>query len=69
MIMERKLISPSREELQKVFANKFKLTQKQIERKKEFISALKDFGVLLITFLAAVAVVCANQIIEFIQNL
>jgi hypothetical protein len=69
MIMQRKLVSPGKEELQAAFANKFKKMKAQDDRKdykKETILALRDFLYAFIMFLIACVAVCAPQIIDYI---
>jgi len=71
MIIQRRLISPGKKELQATFANKFKELEANDERqefKKATLLAIRDFLFCFIMFLISCAAVCAPQIIEYIIN-
>ena len=68
MIMQRKLITPGREELQQAFANKFKRTIEQERKWKEFKEIIRDFFVVFLVFLAACALICSHEIIYYFTH-
>jgi hypothetical protein len=68
MIMQRKLITPGREELQQAFANKFKRTIEQERKWKEFKEIIRDFFVVFLVFLAAYALICSHEIIYYFTH-